>query len=136
MAVQSLTLNVPERLHRWLAERAARSHRSVGEETLEVLGTAVPGGDLLPQELADAVAPMPLLDDDSLRRAPRSRLPDEAAERLADLHRKRQREGLIADEDQERAALVWQYERAILIRAEAAAELHRRGHNVRGLVGP
>ena len=56
-----------------------------------------------------------------------SRLPRE----LESLHIKRQREGLLECEAQELADLVWQYERFIVVRAQAAALLQQRGHAVR-----
>ncbi len=136
MATTLLTLDVPEPLHRLLSERAARSRRSVEEETLDLLGSAVPDGAALQPDLAAAVEPFPLLDDESLWRAARSRLAVEAAEQLEGLNVKRQRGGLPAEDELARAALIRQYERAMLIRAEAAAELHRRGHDVSGLVTP
>ncbi len=136
MALQTLTLSVPEALHRRLRERAEQSHRSMEEETLDVLGAAVPDAALVSPDLEEALAPLRLLDDESLWRAARSQLAAEAAGRLADLHGKRQREGLTSDEEQVRESLVRQYERSMLVRAEAAAELRRRGHDVSSLVSP
>jgi hypothetical protein len=55
---------------------------------------------------------------------------------LEELHLKRQREGLTEGEEQTAAALLRQYERALLVRAQAAALLHQRGHKVEELLTP
>jgi hypothetical protein len=70
------------------------------------------------------------LDDEALWRAARTRLPADAVEELERLHLKRQRQGLTASEDEQVAALVRQYERVMLVRAQAAALLKERGHDV------
>ena len=57
------------------------------------------------------------------------------ARRLEKLHRKRQREGLTRDEGIALSELVRKYERAMLIRAQAAALLKRRGYDVSKLAG-
>ncbi len=44
MQTQSLTLNLPDPIYWNLKHRAERSRRSVEEETIDVLTTAVPGG--------------------------------------------------------------------------------------------
>ncbi|MGH2593985.1 MAG: hypothetical protein ACRDGG_10775, partial [Anaerolineae bacterium] len=71
-----------------------------------------------------------LLDDEALWRAARSLLPAQTAAQLEDLHLKRQREGLSEPETQTLAGLVRQYERAMLIRAQATALLKQRGHDI------
>lgn len=134
MTLLNLTLNVPEDLYRRLKLRAERTNRSLEDETVDVLASAVPLEDSLPPELAEAVAPLALLDDEALWRAARSGMGAEAAEKLEQLHLKRQREGLTEAEEQESAALLRQYERAMLVRARAAAVLHDRGHDVSVLV--
>jgi hypothetical protein len=50
------------------------------------------------------------------------------------LHLKRQREGLTENETQALNNQVHQYEQTMLIRAQAAALLKQRGHDVSGLV--
>ncbi len=132
MSVQPLLLNVPEPLYQHLRDRAGRSHRTVEDETLDVLAEALPGP--LPQSLEEAVAPLALLDDASLWRAARSRLAEEANACLEELHFKRQQEGLTDAETQSLTALVRQYERALLVRARAAALLKERGHDVAALL--
>jgi hypothetical protein len=90
--------------------------------------------DDLPMDLAEAISPLALLDDEGLWRAARSHLSTEAAEQMERLHLKCQRESLTESETQTLAGLVRQYERAMLIRAQATALLKKRGHNVSELL--
>src|SRR5687768_3763587 len=137
MAVQTLTLNLPETLYHRLRERAGQANRTVEDETLDVLATAVSGAEgQLPADLEEAVAQLTLLTDQDLWRAARGGLAPDATARLEDLHLKRQREGLTAAEGQALSVLVRQYERSMLVRARAAALLRQRGHDVTGLLTP
>jgi hypothetical protein len=130
MPTQTMTVAVPEAIYHRLEQRAQQARRSVEAELLEVLVTALPVGDQLPSDLAEASAALTLLDDQALWRAARSRLAADMATQLEDLHLKRQREGLTESEAQNLAHLVRQYERAMLVRAQAAALLRQRGHDV------
>ena len=134
MAVQSITLNLPSALYNRLKRRAEQTRRTVEAELLEVVATAVPIADELPPDLAEAISPLALLDDEALWRAARSHLPAEAASQMEELHLKRQREGLSEAEQQTLAGLVRQYERAMLVRAQAAALLKQRGYDVSELI--
>ena len=130
MASQLVTLHVPDTLFSHIRKRAEQSQRSVEAEVLEVLATAVPADEQLPADLAEAVSPLSLLDDEALGRAARSHMPEQAAKQLEDLHLKRQGEGLTEAETLTLAGLVRQYERTMLVRAQAAALLRQRGHDV------
>jgi plasmid stability protein len=136
MTLQTITLTVPDILYSSLKKRAEQANRTVEAELLDVLATAVPVAEELPADLEAALSPLALLDDESLWRAARSRLAPEAAADLESLHLKRQREGLTAAETETLAGLVRQYERAMLVRAQAAALLKQRGHDVSSLVAP
>ncbi len=134
MTTQTVTLDLPEPLYQTLRLRAAQSQRTVEDELLEVLATAVPVADDLPAELSAAITPLATLNDADLWRAAQTQLPANVAARLEGLHLKRQREGLTGHQEREAAALIRQYERAMLIRAQAAALLKQRGHDVAGLL--
>jgi hypothetical protein len=95
--------------------------------------SAVPAPEELPAYLAEAIAPLAQLDDEVLWETARSHFPVEAAERLEALHLQKQADGISPAEAEELAALLREYERAMLVRAEAAAILRRRGHDVSGL---
>jgi plasmid stability protein len=130
VATQSVTVRLPEPLYRQLERRAQQTRRSVEDELVELVTTAVPLGEELPADLAEAISSLAALDDEELWRAARSRFPTDDAERFEELNTKRQREGLADAEAGETAALVRRYERAMLVRAQAAALLKQRGHDV------
>jgi plasmid stability protein len=134
MTTHAVTLNVPGPLYDRVKQRAQRANRPVEAEFLDVLTAAVPASDELPPDLAEAIAPLCFLDDESLWRAARTSLTGEAAERLQELHDKKQREGLTKSEAQTVTGLVREYERAMLVRAQAAALLKQRGHDVSELL--
>lgn len=130
MTVEPITLNLPDLLYNQIKRRAERSHRSVEAELLEVVASAVQVADELPTDLNEAISPLVLLDDESLKRAARSHLSSEAAAQMENLHIKRQREGLTDADEQMLAGLVRQYERAMLVRAQATVLLKERGFDV------
>jgi plasmid stability protein len=132
--MQTLTLNVPGPLYDRLKHRAQRSNRTVEDETIDLLIALVPKADDLPVELAEAISHLSVLEDGSLWQAAHAHLAPEDASRLEELHRKRQREGLDDAEALELPPLVRQYERFMLVRAQAAALLKQRGHDVSGLL--
>ena len=135
MNMQNLTVSIPVALFEMLKLRASRRNHTVEDETLDIIATAVPGSDQLPDDLSRAIEHLGLLDDSSLWLAARSHLAKEAAEELEVLNLKQQREGLTTGERQAVDALLRQYDRAMLVRAKAAAILHQRGFDVSEL-GP
>ena len=130
MTVQVVTLHVPSPLYEQLKRRAAQAQRTVETEILDVVATAVPVGDDLPADLSEAISPLALLDDAALWHAARGHLSAEAVAQLEDLHLKSQREGLDNAETETLRGLVRLYERTMLVRAQAAALLKARGHDV------
>jgi hypothetical protein len=114
--------------------RAVETQRSFEEETLEVLATALPAQGELPADLRETIDSMVVLDDAALWRAATSRLADAVASELEALHDKRDRVGLTENESQQLAALLRRYERHMLARAQAAALLRERGHDVTGII--
>jgi hypothetical protein len=127
---ETVTLQLPDDLARRARSAAAATNRRFEDAILDWIAR---GADELPADLADAVSSLDALDDEALWEAARGGLPAEAFERLEELHLKRQRDGVTAAEGEELAGLVRQYERVLLVRAQAAALLRRRGHDVSGL---
>ena len=134
MTVHAVTLQVPSLLYEQLKRRTEQTDRTVEAELLDIVATAMPVSEDLPADLADAIDPLELLDDEALWRAARCSLPAEAATQMEDLHLKRQREGLTDAETKALDGLVRQYERTMLVRAQAAALLKERGHDVSQLL--
>ena len=136
MALQTVTLKMSDALYHRLQRRAEQTHRSVEDEMLDLLASAMPTDDELPADLLEALAPLPALNDAALWRIARSRLPADVSTELEELHLKRQRDGLTAAEAERAADLVRQYDRTMLLRAEAALLLKERGHDVSEVAAP
>jgi plasmid stability protein len=129
-----VTLNLPVVLYERLKRRAQQADRSVEAELLDVLATAIPSDDELPSYLAEALASLALLDDETLWKTARSHLPAEEAAQLEQLNLKQQREGLTSTEAETLEQLARQYERTMLVRAQAVVLLIQRGYNTSKLI--
>jgi plasmid stability protein len=127
MASQPITVNLPESLYERLQQRAAEAQRTLEEELLDAVAAT------LPPDLNEALSSLALLDDEALWRAAQSHLPLEAAAEMERLHLKRQREGLTESEDETVSHLVQQYERYMLVRAQATTLLQERGYVISAL---
>ena len=129
MTIQPVTLNLPKSFYNQILRRAEISFRTVEEELLDVVASAIPITEELSDSLATAVQDLELLDDESLWRAARSRMPSESSQEMERFHFKREREGISEEEKQVLSGLVYQYGRTMLVRAKAAAILNNRGHD-------
>lgn len=120
---QTLTVNLPHELYLQIKKRADDAKRSVEIEAVELLSTTIPATlDL--QQIRDSLN---VLDNSALQKASQSRLASELSSELESLHLKQQREGLTDAETARCAELVQAYDRSMLIRAQAAALLKKRG---------
>ncbi|NUQ77798.1 MAG: hypothetical protein HUU21_30040 [Polyangiaceae bacterium] len=135
MAAQAVTVSLPSPLYERLARRAQRTHRSIEAELVDAIATLPDEPDELPADMAEAIAALHLLEDGDLWRAARHCLAAEKADRIEELHTKRQREGLSTSESEALAMLMKEYTRIMLVRSRAAAILKERGHDVTGLLG-
>ncbi|MCL4207448.1 MAG: hypothetical protein KJ000_33615 [Pirellulaceae bacterium] len=127
MSTNTLILHVPSPLYDQLKQLAVQTQRSVEEETLAALAMAVPEGPSLSGELQEAMSSLAVQDTQALIEAARRPLGSDVVSELQHLHDKRQREGLSAAETTRLTGLVRQYERHMLVRAQAAALLKKRG---------
>ncbi len=111
--------------------------RRVEEVLVDASAEAIPPDDALPADVAAALAPLDSLSDADLWEVARTRrLSPAAAAHLEELNHKPQREGLDAEEDGMVASLLHHYERAMLVRAEALAQLKERGKDISALPRP
>ncbi|MFY9825516.1 MAG: hypothetical protein WAM82_29350 [Thermoanaerobaculia bacterium] len=134
MSAHAITLHLPETLYRRFRQRAEWSHRSLETEILDAVASAASVEGDLSSELIGAVEALEVLDDDELWRLARNTMSPEASQELESLHFKQRSEGLSPVEDATRAKLIQEYERSMLIRAQAAKLLKERGHDVSGLL--
>lgn len=133
MSAQTLTFRLPGDLYSRLKQSAEAAQRSIEEELLELLTSAL-SDHTLPRDLAETVASLSSLDDAQLWRVARSQLTDDASRELETLHWKQQREGLGPDERQRAEELERLFDRIVLLRSQAAVLLKQRGHDVSPLV--
>ena len=130
----SLTVQLPEKLLQSLQRRASKTRKPVGKQVIELIETALSQVDLLESDIAELLQPLDAMTDNDLWNAAESRLPKTLARKLESLHSKRQRDGLTKVEREQTQMLTQQYERCLLIRAQAAALLKSRGHDVARLL--
>jgi predicted transcriptional regulator len=86
MAVQAVTVSLPEALYERLARRAQRTRRTVEAELADAVATLPDEPDELPADMAEAIAALHLLGDEDLWRAARQTLAPEKAEAIEELH--------------------------------------------------
>ena len=134
MSPQTLTVSVPAGLYCRLKQSADEAQRSIEEELLELLTSAL-ADHTVPRDLAETVASLSSLDDAQLWQVACSQLTGDASRELEALHWKRQREGLLSDEQQRAEELERLFDRIVLLRSQAAALLKQRGHEIAPLVG-
>jgi hypothetical protein len=81
------------------------------------------------QDVVRAIADLELLNDEELWRVARNRLSEETRSDLEALNLKQQREALTPAEIRTLEQRVHEYDRAVLLRAEAARLLKERGQD-------
>ena len=130
MAVQSITLNIPQSIYDQIQRAAEKKHRSVDEVLVEALTAVAPVLETASTDLQRALAQMAYLNDAALWQAARTSMMAEQQARLAALHDKQQREGLTLEEQEEEQTLLKLYRETLLVRAQAAALLKQRNDDV------
>ena len=134
MAAHPVTLRLPAPLYDRFSSRAERAQRSLEAELLEAVATIAAEEEESSRDVAEAVAALELLSDADLWRAARNPLAEADRSRLEALNLKQQKENLTPAEQESLERLLLQYDRAVLLRAEAARLLKQRGHDVSGLL--
>jgi len=136
MALETVTVRLPDVLYRKIEQRARRMQRSVEDELVAVVAEALPALEELPADISDELDQLTFLSDEELWEVARTALPPEDSERMQALLLKRQREGLTPEEQQEAERLLHHYDRIMLVRARAAVLLKERGHDISTLYDP
>lgn len=134
MPYRAVTVELPGEIYERLRQHADQARRPLEAELLDVILTALQRVDELPDELASPLEQLRLLDSQTLLTMAQSHLSTDESAQLEALNLKQQREGLNAGERQRRDDLLRQYERTLLVRAEAAGLLEERGVEVATLV--
>lgn len=136
MAVQQVTIRLSDSLYHQVKQRARRTQRSIEDEVAAVVEVALPTLDDLPLAVADELAQMALMTDEELQQAAGLRMSASENQRMQKLVLQRQRNELSAEQEIEAERLAQRQERVMLVRAQAAALLKERGHDVSDLIGP
>ncbi len=134
MAVQQVTIRLPETLYHQVKARARRTQRTIEDEVAAVVAAALPELGDLPHPSSDEMEQMALMTDHELWQAARATMTVTESRRMQAFLLKRQGEGLSLDQEAEAEQLVRRQERLVLIRARAAALLKQRGHDVADLM--
>lgn len=135
MALQTVTLQLPDLLYRQIARRAHQKRRSVEDELVEVVSTALPTSEDLPTDVAAELEQLDYLTDGELWQAARATLAERDTERMQALLLARQRGELNTTGEKELKRLVQRADQTMLVRAEAAVLLKKRGYDIESL-GP
>ena len=133
MSLQTVTIRLPNMLYRKIERRARQMKRSIEDELVNVVKTALPSLDDLPSDIVDDMAQLTFLTDAELRRTATMTVRAEESERMEALLFKQQREGLTAAEQEEANQLLHRYDRTMLVRAQAMLLLTERGINISNL---
>ncbi len=133
MAIQSVTINLPEMLYRRVERRAKRVAASLEDELVAVVASGLSRSEDLPVQTLDALAQLDLMSDDELRRAAQLVVDPADNERMQLLLDKQESIGLSQGERQTAQQLLQHSDHVMLLRAKAAALLHKRGHDVTSL---
>jgi hypothetical protein len=130
MTTQSVTLYLPDSIYQRVQQIAQALQRPVEELLMDAVATGLPLLDDLPPDLVDDMAALPLLNDAGLWRVARSSLSDASQERLDALLDKKSQDELTDNDQQDLDQLLSEYERVVLIRAQAALLLKQRKYDI------
>ena len=133
MAVQEVTIRLPQEVYEQIRRAAASARRSVDDVLVEAVIAAAPTAAVGSGAMRSALGHMAYLNDAALWQAARATMTAEQRERLEHLHDEQQRRTLTADERAEEQALLELYRGTVLVRAQAAALLKQRGYDVSDL---
>lgn len=137
MTAHTVTLQLPETLYDRLRRRAEDRHRSLEDEILVAVESAVPEDEeRLPPEWDRTLSALEEMNDEELWETARERLPIDISQRLESLHFKQRDEGLTASEKETLRELLDRSELTMLVRAHSAKLLNRRGYDVSELLTP
>ena len=135
MITHAITVELPDPLYERIVRRATGAQRSIEDELATVVSEALSDASTgLPATLEEQLSQLQILADDDLWRAAELRVPAEEAERLEMLADKQATDGLSGAEHQELDRLVNMGHQVMLVRAEAAVLLKRRGLEISRLL--
>ncbi len=133
MSAQTVQLELPETVYQQIQRAAEKAHRPLNELLVEAVSAVAPVMEMPPSSFRNALAQMAYLNDAALWQAARATMTASQRERLEELHDLLQHAGLGEAERNEEQQLLALYRETILVRAQAAVLLKRRGYDVSNL---
>jgi hypothetical protein len=131
MAMNSVTLQLPESSYKRAQRAAMLLNRSIEDFLESMLNSSLPVLDDAPSnDLAAEIAKLSTLSDADLWRVARSQMTATDEEQLHDLLDAQAERTLTEEEEAQLDALYHQVGRLTLIKSQAYALLHQRGHAV------
>lgn len=130
MLTESVTLQLPVNLYRRIQAAAQTEQRSLETFLLDAVAAALPLLNDLPPTLANDVHNLTLLNDAALWRAARRTWTASQQEQLDELLYAKEAGTLDEKGQQSLDQLLAEYDRLILMRAQAALLLKQRGYDV------
>lgn len=134
MAVQTVTLSIPEPIYQRARQAAEVLQRPLEDVIVDTLATTLPTLDDVPAEMVSELVAMAHLSDEALQGLANNAMADKRQELLSHLLDEQGRGELNEAGQRELAALMAEYGRAMLRRAKAVALLIARGRPVPALV--
>lgn len=131
MAIQNITLPIPEHLYLRFEQAAQATQQSVTDMLLHAVEVgSPPRWDDVPAEFQLDLAALDRLDDSALWQIARSRTSDAEMDRYETLLQKNANDALLDAEREELVQLRYQADRLMLRKAHAAALLRWRGYQL------
>lgn len=131
MAIQNITLPLPEHLYLRFEQAAKATRQSVTDVLLHAVEVgSPPGWDDVPAEFQADLASLDRLDDKALWQIARSQQSEAEMDRYEDLLHRNANEGLTPTEQYALTQLRYEADRFMLRKAHAAALLRWRGHQL------
>lgn len=131
MAIQNITLPIPEHLYLRFEQAAQATQQSVTDMLLHAVEVgSPPRWDDVPAEFQLDLAALDRLDDSALWQIARSRTSDAEMDRYETLLQQNANDALLDAEREELVQLRYQADRLMLRKAHAAALLRWRGYQL------
>ena len=128
--MQTITISLPKNAYRQFKHRSQQNQRAIADEVTVAAMAVLPYDEALPIDLEQEVAQLRFFADADLQRAAQTSATEDESERMQRLLEKQQRFGLTFDERQEARLLSRFFNRIMLVRAEAAVLLQKRGLDI------
>jgi phosphotransacetylase len=130
MALQTLTLHLPDSIYQRLVDLAQKSERPLEEETVSLINAALMTDIELVADISNRLNQLTLLTDEELWHAATSQASEDDNNLMQELLEKQQQQGLTPEEFEQVQVLSKHFNHTMMIRAKSVALLAERGHDI------